>query len=304
MVFITIRRLKNTNSHVKIWSTLLLLVTLYGAQSLNAGNIQLLTRTKGGLFSTFFSVLAHLTWCDKNNLTPYVYWGKQSLYYEKDSGQPTENVWEYYFDQLSDLSYSQLLQRNDVEIRNSYGSVDTFYIPYSAHYEIVLNDSFRKSMKKIIDKYIKVRPCILNTVETFYTEKLSGKTTIGIHIRGTDKFKELPAVSIDRLCSQANECAKTLSNYQFFVATDEEALLTKAKHLLSGPVITYNSYRSVDGRAIHKKQTPYHSKYMLGEEVLIEVLLLSRCNKFVHTRSNVSTAVLFFNPELQNHVLI
>jgi hypothetical protein len=283
---------------------LLIFLTVIGAEPSSEKNIQLLTRTKAGLFSTFFSVLAHLTWCEKNDLTAYVYWGKDSNYYDKDSGQNTENVWEYYFEQLSDLDYNIIKDSDNVDIRKSYGSIDGFSIPYSENYELVLQDSFRKNMKRIIDKYIKVKPHTMATVEEFYKENIAGKTTFGIHIRGTDKFKELAAVSIEKICEQANECAKGLSNYQFFVATDQEALLTKAKQLLSGPVISYHSYRSIDGRAIHKKTRPYHSKYMLGEEVLIEVLLLARCNKFIHTRSNVSTAVLFFNPDLENFVLI
>jgi hypothetical protein len=33
---------------------------------------------------------------------------------------------------------------------------------------------------------------------------------------------------------------------------------------------------------------------------LIEVLLLSKCDLFLHTCSNVSSAVLLFNPELKH----
>lgn len=271
---------------------------------LYASKVQVLSRTKGGLFSTFFSVLAHLTWCEKNNLTPYVYWGKDSNYYEKDSEQKTENVWEYYFEQLSNTSYTPDQPNNGIETRNTYASPDNFYIPFSNEYEKVLESSFRINMKKTIERYIKIKPHIVEKMESFYHQKLAGKNTIGIHIRGTDKSREIQSVALENICAKANECAKSFSSCQFFVATDEASLLAKAKTILEGPVVTYDSYRSVDGRAIHKKQRPYHSKYMLGEEVLIEVLLLTRCNQFVHTRSNVSTAVLFFNPDLQNFVLI
>ena len=93
-------------------------------------------------------------------------------------------------------------------------------------------------------------------------------------------------------------------NVQFFVATDEQKLLEEAQELLSGPVIYCDSYRSLNGEPLHRpKKKQDYSKAKLGEEVLIETLLLSKCNGFVHTRSNVSTAVLFFNPELENKVL-
>lgn len=41
----------------------------------------------------------------------------------------------------------------------------------------------------------------------------------------------------------------------------------------------------------------------MGEDVLVETMLLSRCNHFVHTISNVSTAALFFNPDLEHTMM-
>lgn len=40
-----------------------------------------------------------------------------------------------------------------------------------------------------------------------------------------------------------------------------------------------------------------------AEQVLIEAILLSKCDHFIHTPSQLSTAVLYFNPEL-SHTLI
>lgn len=116
------------------------------------------------------------------------------------------------------------------------------------------------------------------------------------------KKRENKPVSVERICKEANLLAEVMPGCQFFIATDEEKLLTKAKSLLRGPVIYCDSYRSLDGTPVFLGSKPY-SKAKLGEEVLIEVMLLSRCDKFIHTPSNVSIAVLFFNPELDNKVL-
>ena len=40
----------------------------------------------------------------------------------------------------------------------------------------------------------------------------------------------------------------------------------------------------------------------MGEDVIVEVNLLSRCDLFLHTCSSVSTAVLFLSPELEHRV--
>ena len=36
-----------------------------------------------GLFYSFLGVVNNLIWCKKNNITPVVYWGPHSLYYER-----------------------------------------------------------------------------------------------------------------------------------------------------------------------------------------------------------------------------
>ena len=147
----------------------------------------------------------------------------------------------------------------------------------------------------------------MRKVESFYQVHMAGKRNIGIHLRGTDKATEIGAVSVDTILTRANEVAKTMPDCQFLIATDETALLEKAKRVLHGKVIAYDATRSENGNPLHgpgkdkvKISKPIVSKAQLGEEVLVEVQLLSLCNLFLHTCSNVSSAVLFFNPELEN----
>ena len=181
-------------------------------------------------------------------------------------------------------------------------------------YKRNLNKKYRRKINAIIQKYIRIKPTITEKVDTFYEEHMAGKVTIGIHIRGTDKFLETKVINFEHVCERANWIAEKYPECQFLVATDEQRLLDEAKKLLNGKVIHYEAYRSLDGLPIHngtilkngkgikkgRVNKPSHSynKAKMGEEVIIETLLLSRCNEFVHMRSNVSTAVLFFNPEL------
>jgi hypothetical protein len=90
-------------------------------------------------------------------------------------------------------------------------------------------------------------------------------------------------------------------DYEFFVATDDESLLNLAKkHLIKMP-IHYNATRSQNGNPIHCGSNGILSnKKKLGEEVLIEAILLSRSDFFIHTNSNVANAVCCFNPNIKN----
>lgn len=258
-----------------------------------------------GLFSCFFAVLNNIRWCEKNGVTPVVDWmrDRHSNYYQKEGYNGSTQPWEYYFEPISAPTEKVGRLQQGTMIYNGYCAPDGSGIPvttrHSKDYKRTFEKEYRRSIYQTITEYITIKPVITQKVEQFYQDTMIGKTTVGIHMRGTDKSAEVRPVSVEEVCEAANNCAQGLVGCQFLMATDEERLLTEAKGLLNGPVISYNAQRSLDGKPVHKwvKSGP---KAQLGEEVLIEVLLLSRCNAFVHTCSNVSSAVLFFNPELDS----
>jgi len=238
-----------------------------------------------GLFSNFFGVLNALRWCDGSGHTPVVYWDNVSKYYIPEGYNGSRNVWEYYFKPVSTLAYNP---------------PDKIYRGYLApDGRGILHKPFNcKKMLEcrfwghgLIKKYIQPNEIVQNKVDAFYKKYLEGKKTIGIHLRGTDKKSEVKPVAPELIFKEANK----YKGYQFLVATDEERLLALAKQSLDGPVISYDAYRSLDGKPVHRAK-PHKAR--IGEDVVVEVLLLSRCDKFLHTCSNVSSAVMFFNPHL------
>ena len=264
-------------------------------------------KTSVGFFSSVFGVINHLNWADRYKVTPVVHWDKKSPYYQKGGYNGTSNPWEYYFEPVSSTTYKEIQGKKSTVSVVGYDPIGGQAIPRTMcrkrGYKKSISREYRQSIKRIIDKYITVKPIIMNKIDSFCLENFAGKKTIGIHLRGTDKGKEAVPVAIERICSEANTLANKIDADQFFIATDDKRLLKKAKQLLHRPIITYDSFRGSGKKGIHLSHNHGYSKAKLGEEVLIEALLLSRCDKFIHTRSNVSSAVLLFNPELDNTVL-
>jgi hypothetical protein len=283
---------------------MVLIALMIGTLSIWANQSRLVIgKTDAGLFSCFLQVLNNLAWCERNNVEPVIYWGEDSLYYQEGGYNGATNVWEYYFEPLSSAGYKQgePIWRRGLDPDR----VRLILAPFDKGYKQNLDKAFRQQVHALINRHIKVKPSITAKADLFYNEKLAGKKTIGIHLRGTDQFTEVKnEATIFSICEEANKIAAAMFGCQFFIATDEESLLEKAIELLNGPVIFYDSYRSRNGEAVHVHSSEHaYSRAKLGEEVLIEVLMFARCDKFIHTRSNVSTAVLFFNPELENKVL-
>ncbi len=251
-----------------------------------------------GLFSGLFAVLNSIDWCEKSGYQPVVFWDARSPYYVENGYKGSSDVWEYYFEPIS----SGHREQGDRVIESYSGPSNVDYLiaplPFIQCTPVV-DKPYRSRVNALINKYIRVKPYILEKVKNYHAKYLFRKKTIGIHLRGTDKYKEIgDPVELSVIWNYANGLVKQHPNCQFFVATDEQRLLDEAKISLKAPVLCYDSYRSLDGEPMHLYADKRYSKAKMGEEVLIEALLLSQCDKFIHTCSNVSCAVIFFNPEL------
>lgn len=252
-------------------------------------------RKSEGFFAAFFSTLTHLFWCDRAGKTPVVYWDSESLYYQPEGYNGSLNVWEYYFEPVSKLKY----EAGD-SIRRSWtdptGYVLELIMPNCWNKNQV--KSYRQDVKRLIDKYVKIKPSIQEKIDKFYKDNMKGKKTVGLHLRGTDKVAETRKIPTNVLIAEANKH----SDCQYLICTDEAALLEEAKKTLNGKVIYYDCFRSDDGTPVHKNDSKNYSKAKAGEDVLIDAQLLARCDHFIHTYSCVSSAVLFFNPFLERTV--
>ncbi|MDR3646568.1 MAG: hypothetical protein P4L22_03430 [Candidatus Babeliales bacterium] len=247
-----------------------------------------------GFFSNFLGTLTNIIWAERNNKIPVVSW-ERSLYFQPEGYNESNNVWEYYFEPVSKLK-----KIKDDIVYSNYYSPDKFGI--NAWSDLAYNSTYRSLFNSIIKKYVKIKPNIQNTINAFYKKNMQGKTNIGIHIRGTDKFTEISRVNSKKILDYANQLAQNFGKKcQFFIATDEENIIKLAQSCLSSKVVFYDAHRSNNSNPVWKvfKQ----NKALLGEEILIESQLLSKCDYFIHTISNVSIAVCYFNPSLKNILL-
>lgn len=241
-----------------------------------------------GFFSTFLGVLNNLDWCEKNNLTPTVYWnGSCNFSCRGEDG--LANGWENYFEPVSNCTY-----RPGDLIHSNYFKPDGTYAFYMGQNDM----KSRRSANALITKYIKVKPSIMEGVNLFYDTYMRGKKTIGLHLRGTDKPSEVAEVPFERFIHEAVKHADKKT--QFFIASEDLNLFDRAKSILKRKyrILSQDCIRITDPSWVCIKE-----RVPVGEEVLVDAILLSRCDLLIHTASNVSTAALFFNPNLPSIML-
>ncbi len=265
-----------------------------------------------GFFSEFLRVLAHLVWCETSGKQPVVYWDRPFLYYEPEGWNNTKNAWEYYFEPVSTASYSP----ND-KIDRVFRAPNEFFFPWRDFSEI---EMMRPLAHHIIEKYIKIKPFILDIVDDFYNKHMKNCITVGIHVRGTNKGTEVkniinPADIVKKAQKYAYIGTSTGKKVKYLIASDDQRLFDFVQaelcknigenpdDVILGEIISYPAERAKGSGTNYgwfADMPPQKNGFFAqrGLDVLVEVLLLSRCDYFVHAVSNVSTAVIFFNPNL------
>lgn len=234
-----------------------------------------------GMFSVVFYVAgAMYEYETKNYAGVNVDFGKMGPYYQEECGL---NWWNYYFEPMGfDLQHSKKRDLTDLQ------AVFTTFIEFRD----------RKANHELINKYIHVKPHILEKVDDFVRGNFGSKYVIGVHYRGTDKIAEAPLVKYQLVAKEIEKIVQNKNlkeDYLIFLATDKQAIVDYLEKSFSGKIITYDCQRATSFRPIHIYGK---NKYLLGEEAIIDSLLLSKCDLLIRTSSNLSLFSMFVNPEL------
>ena len=244
---------------------------------------------------------------------PVVYFDKANVphFYDPEYG---DNIWEYFFLPIDGVSYnaiqkeiqSGLLKKEDLV----YESEEK--IRWGHHYDEERLATFwswekpkdpqkwmkekRQLGREYVNKYVRVRPEILEKVEAFKQKHFRASYIIGIHIRGTDFSYAQPTAienyftEIDHQIAQNKE-----EEIQIFLATDQQQYVAKFEERYKGKVIYYDAIRSENDIAPFRFN---ESPFKKGEDVLIDILLLARTNYLIKGAAAVGETALWFNQGL------
>lgn len=256
---------------------------------------------QAGFFSNFFYVLGHIMYAQKHNWIPVVDMKNYlTLYSEQDKILGTDNAWEYYFENLCDLTLEEIYANHNYILSDGEYKYD-----YAPSYELGRENDFIVSKltdyNAIVKKYIHIKPNILEDVSDFFSQ-IECKNLLGVHYRGTDmnNCKGHPkAIPENRYIEKiALLYGKTIDG--IFICSDEIGIVEYLKENY-GKVYSTNAYRAEGDNkyGLHNErdagQIRKNHKYMLGKEVLIDTLILSKCNYLLCAPSNVAYAAIVFN---------
>lgn len=256
-----------------------------------------------GFFSNFLYVVGQMEYAlDKNYIPVVDMENYKTLYNEEQMIEGTNNAWEYYFSQPGQMSLAEAYASGNYILSNYI--IYEKYMPCKDAGKFEVDQKLLMRIAVDIEKYIHIKKDILNRVEKFVGEKFTGNV-LGVHIRQTDSKVFNPGHKIGASLQDYLKAVQTIVEERtvdtIFVATDENGVLEILRERYGSKVISTDAFRGEKGttEGIHLKEDNEKRrgshKYRLGEEVLEDMLLLSKADYFVFGRSNVAATAMIFN---------
>ena len=159
----------------------------------------------------------------------------------------------------------------------------------------------RRKMNRVVETFARPKQTIIDKVDDFCRANLSDCYTIGLHLRTSQHL----GVVIDSK-TYVDECVvpaierflkgKRIDHYRIFVATCVGDYLAQCRCRFGERLITTEVHRKSDPGYDHFQIDA--TRYEKARDVLMDSLILSRCNHLFGVPSNVFYAPLIFNPEL------
>ena len=243
----------------------------------------------GGFFSNLLFVMNHLIIANKLKLIPVIDMENfKNFYSEKNKIQNSKNVWEYYFEKISNYDLKEVYKSKNVLISEN--------LPFFGYkYRALSKD---KELKKIFYQYIKIKKYInLKSQQIIKKKNINKKEVFGVHWRGTD-HKVLPnhplPPSKEQIFAKVDEILDKKKYSKIFLVTEDPEYLESFKKKYSDKLIFLKSFRSTrisDFSNLMKK----NHRYKIGLDSLIEVLILSKLDMLVCSESNISDFVKFIS---------
>ncbi len=273
--------------------------------------------TGAGFGAVLLTTLSQLRYCERQNYYPIINYDSTSLNAFFDSTKGND-LWNQYFQPILPFTYQNLknaLQSSQVTEQDLITLPSDEMIKIcEEHPDSIYSYTFgkwrfnkpeqldewyalqRKKGQETIQKYVKLKNDIKNKVDQFYNDHLAGSFVLGIHIRGTD-LHYAPPVSPPEYFPHIDELIKQHPVLKIFLATDQRQYIDAFKEKYGDKVFYSDCFRSDNEIApFNRKEISPHKK---GEDVLLDILLLSKSDFLLKGTSNVSEFALYFNPLLK-----
>jgi hypothetical protein len=251
-------------------------------------------------------------------------------------GQPQDgNLWLKLFEPLYGLADREMndvdfLYHNATTPQSIYNEHREPSLTYIHAYELYRRPSFkyfRRRYHRVVQDHIRLRLDLAKQIDTFCDREFGDKVMIAAHVKHPSHIIEQP----DQVMAQSDTYIRSIyqqlkirnvdvdaDNWGVFLATDQDRVVDSFQREFGGRVSFFADVRRTsvaederyDALSSEEKAREGHQvqhlvaadeaqwSITMAEEVIRDMIAMSRCAALLHVVSNVSTAASYFNPEL------
>lgn len=162
-------------------------------------------------------------------------------------------------------------------------------------------DRWRDEYGQAYRDHIRVLPAIRDRVDELWQTGMTGRFCVGVHIRHIDHSHECPRPipEHDVFVERAKQLGGRSEQSAVFLATDAPSAVERfdsafGRRLVIQPGVSRERVRRGQPQVGMPNPSLEH-----GIQVLVDALLLARCDVVLHTVSNIATAAGYINPALR-----
>jgi hypothetical protein len=235
-------------------------------------------KSGGGLFSNVLYVLNHIKIAKKLKLIPVVDMENfYTLYNENNKIDGTNNSWLYYFKQISNFSLNEVYNSSKIAFSNP-------------QIKVPRNFEASSNFKNLFKKNIIIKKKFVDNIKKFQRNNFFHHKTIGVHLRGTDMRitpnHPLPP-TVEQIFKILDKLLYEKKFNKIFLVTDQKSYLDQFIKKYKKLLCYTDCFRSNKNKIFDLNIRKNH-RYKLGKESLEQMLLLSKLEYLITSKSNLS----------------
>lgn len=250
-----------------------------------------------GFFADHNRLLSLLYYADYYGMNPVVEYSEKYSYREEHPVNGTDNPFEYYFEQPCGIGIEELGKYRGVLCSRKENAALAGRLNIrvgSGGYG--MTEEYITALGDVSRKYIRLNKTVAPMIEESLHQTIQDRSVLGVHLRGTDFKKNYNGhpicVGPEEYLNAAGELMNT-EDFKYdsiFLATDDAGAIRLFQDAFGDKLVYYKDViRSDDDETVMKsKSNRENHHYMLGYEVLRDMMTLAACRGLVAGLSQVS----------------
>lgn len=262
--------------------------------------IRPITNSNEGLMSLLLNVCRHIIYAEKNNYVPVVDFKNYKTQYSDGSQR---NIWEDYFEQISNYSLEEVYESKNVILSGLSPIREETFEP-----QVRFSDEQIALARSIISKYIHLKPHVIEIVDREY-ERISAVGLIGLYLRGTDYVGTKPIghfvqPTFDDVKYDIDDILLNTQTHKVFLVTEDNNIYSEVRNYYNDKleIVSFDSFISeYNGNELLYKSNSINeiakNKYERGLYYLVKIIVLSKCNYLYGGNTCGSWAAVAFSQD-------